>query len=395
MNNKIFSLAFLFTVTAVAVTPSLNTNIKPFYTSMRAMGQGNAFISKVDDSSTIFYNPAALAFIKKSDHQLTLVGADLGDKTMPFVQDIQDIQSQTGLTDNDKATQIANVIEANYGHPLGFRTSLLEYSAAIKNHGWSFIPAQVSFQIIPLKQLGPMIDLNVYKDTSLSYGYGDNINENLSWGATLNIIHRNKLSGMYSAMELAIDEKSLDFKSSVEGVAGQIDLGFLWKPLSSTTPIENKIKEETVTENVFDEGPLSLGLVVRNAITTGYQKTTYINKDATMAPENDPTLIDVGANYAFIKNESHLLDTSIEFKDILSKDNYLLKSSHLGFEYSYLMSWGKTSVMAGLNQGYYTAGIGFTALFFDLSVVTYGEEVGIESNRIENRVKAVTLGFEF
>ena len=68
----------------------------------------------------------------------------------------------------------------------------------------------------------------------------------------------------------------------------------------------------------------------------------------------------------------------------------MYKTIHIGTE----EKWRALAARLGLNQGYFTAGVGLDIGFFDLNLATYGEELGMNAGTIEDRRYALELGFK-
>lgn len=74
MNNlKLTTLLLLifFAFNAKAILPFEDATYPELITSARALGMGNAYISKVDDSTAAFYNPAGLGTVRGTHFHLT------------------------------------------------------------------------------------------------------------------------------------------------------------------------------------------------------------------------------------------------------------------------------------------------------------------------------------
>jgi hypothetical protein len=80
---------------------------------------------------------------------------------------------------------------------------------------------------------------------------------------------------------------------------------------------------------------------------------------------------------------------ALEVTDILNNgDGSVFRLLHLGGE----THWKFVTLRAGLNQGYWTAGLGLRLLFLHLDLASYGEELGLNVGQIEDRRYALSLG---
>ena len=88
-----------------------------------------------------------------------------------------------------------------------------------------------------------------------------------------------------------------------------------------------------------------------------------------------------------------LADTTfaLEVTDIGNNpDGSLYRLIHLGAE----THWSVLAVRAGINQGYWTAGLGLDLRFFTLDAATYGEEMSLNPGGNEDRRYALKIAFQ-
>lgn len=415
----------------VNAADSLSTKISHHYDSMRALGMGNAFTAVADDYSLIYYNPAGFANKKTNEVQFSLVGVGSSPKTLKLVDDVKKASDTQG-TDPEKAQAISDVLEEYYGKSLGGKVQALEMFWIRKNWGVSLIPIDLSVEMSIDRQLGPAIDLNVKGDTTLAYGYGQQVGKYLSAGATAKFVHRVSVEQSVSALELASNSDILSSKRFKEGNLIDFDIGLLWTPawFGQTTvkeekpdglKVESKLPREPQAENELDQAekeiaaadkkeeakpivkeirkdklPLTLGLVVHNALGGSFSQSKMVNKDATEVPTKMYRVIDVGSQYVISEIGDLTIRSMVDFRDMLHPEITFNKSFHAGVEFDYSPSgWFKSQVRGGINQMYYTAGATFLLGVLNIDAVTYGEEVGTTSKKLENRVYAAKVGFNF
>lgn len=160
---------------------------------------------------------------------------------------------------------------------------------------------------------------------------------------------------------------------------------------------EETDKKETVVETDEPEtSPLTLGLVVHNVLGGNFTLSKMVNKDATDVPTQMYRVVDIGSQYRLYAGEDLTIRYMLDFKDLLHPEINFNKSFHTGLEFDYSPStWFKTQFRVGVNQMYYTAGASFLFGIFNIDVATYGEEVGTNSTRVENRVYAAKVGMNF
>lgn len=520
MKNFKITIGLIFFSISAWGAPSLSTKIHSPYSSIRALGMGNAFTAVADDYSLIMYNPAGFARKKHNEIQFTLAGAGVSPKTLNIAKDIK-TASDTQGTDAQKAQAVSDVLDKYYGTILGGKVQALELFWVRNGWGIALLPADLTIDIQINKQLGPALDLNIKGDTTLAFGFGTDLTETLDAGITAKYVHRISVEEIVPALELATNPNILSDKRFREGTALDFDLGFMWTPkwggsskseeksepapeavstpAESTAPavepevkveeaVADKNQEQTTTpaadqstekpadqrapqseeataataapavttdsvaapaageanaaaatavtdkpaepaveappaevkpaETVTEAAPkeekvvetettdeaeeqdsiprLSFGFVVHNVIGGEFKLSKMVNKNATEVPTKMHRVIDVGSQYKLYAGEDFTIRTMLDFKNILHPEINFNKSFHAGLEFDYSPNtWFKTQLRGGVSQMYYTAGASFLFGVFNIDVATYGEEVGTKNTRLENRVYAAKLGFNF
>lgn len=232
-----FSLVLSISTSAMAAE-SLNTKVHNQYQSLRAMGMGNAFTTVADDYSALLYNPAVLARKKRGEIQFTLAGAGVSSSTMTIMTDISDAE-KNAVGDTAKATAISGVLDQYYGKPLGARVQAAELFWVRPNWGIALIPLDLTLDMTVNRQLGPSLDLNIKKDTTLAYGYGKQVTPTISAGVLAKFIHRDSVEQAVSALELATNSNVLSSDRFKEGTNIDAEIGFIWTPeFTKTVKIE-------------------------------------------------------------------------------------------------------------------------------------------------------------
>ncbi len=442
---SILPFALFSQLNSAMAADSLSTKITHHYDSMRALGMGNAFTAVADDYSLIFYNPAGFAKKKANEVQFSVVGAGVSPKTTKLADDIKKAADVQG-SDAVKAQAISDVLDQYYGQNLGGKLQAAEMFWVRKNWGVSLIPVDLSIDMSINRQLGPAIDLNVKGDTTLAYGYGKEVTRYLSVGATAKFVHRISVEQSVSALELASNSDILSSKRFKEGNLVDFDFGVMWTPawfghtvvkeekpdglkveskLTSTAEEKKEEKREPQAENELDQAekeivgvekkeepkkedkpvvkevrvdklPLTLGLVVHNVLGGNFSQSKMINKDAIDVPTKMYRVVDVGSQYVISEFGDLTIRSMLDFRDLMHPEISFNKSFHAGLEFDYSPSgWFKSQLRGGINQMYYTAGATLLLGVLNIDFVTYGEEVGSTSQKLENRVYAAKVGFNF
>lgn len=206
--------------------------------------------------------------------------------------------------------------------------------------------------------------------------------------------------GEATEVKVAEDKKAEEAKpadvAKPEGEAGVVKLGEE-KP-AEVKPEEAKKTEAAVAETKPEasSSPLTLGLTMHNVLGSTFTLSKMVNKNATTTPSKLERTIDIGSQYRLVDGEDFKIRAMLDVKNILHPLASLNRCLHAGIEFDYSPSgWFKTQFRAGMNQMYYTAGATLLLGIVNIDVVTYGEEVGTTTNKIENRVMAAKLGFNF
>lgn len=227
--KSLLTLALLSATQVAFAGNSLSTKIHNQYVSLRAMGMGNAYTAVADDYTLLFYNPAGFAKKKNNEIQFSIVGAGTAKDTMPFAKDVQDASDTQG-DDTDKANAISAVLDKYAGKTMGGRVQAAEMFWIRKHWGFGLVPVDLSLDVTVDKQLGPTVDLNVIKDSTLAIGGGAEVNKELSWGVTIKGTHRLQVSEKLIAVQLATEPDLVDADRASEGFAVDGDIGLLYSP---------------------------------------------------------------------------------------------------------------------------------------------------------------------
>lgn len=242
----------LFVLVKVEAAQSLSTKVRSSYSSIRALGMGNAFTAVADDYSLIFYNPAGFARKPYNEFQISLVGAGVSAKSITIANDIKKASDTVG-SDSAKAQAISDVLDQYYGQSLGGKLQALELFWVRQKWGIALLPADLTVDITVNKQLGPAIDLNVIGDTTAAFGYGTGLTKDIDAGLTLKYVHRVSVQQSVSALELATNPNVLSQDRFNEGTTFDFDLGFMWTPSWFTKKIrQQKIVETKVADPVVE-----------------------------------------------------------------------------------------------------------------------------------------------
>ena len=125
----------------------------------------------------------------------------------------------------------------------------------------------------------------------------------------------------------------------------------------------------------------SLAMTLQDAGNTTFTKTA-----GTDAPPHIPQNLSAGAGFG-IDLPGIDFTTGVELRHLLESEVQFGKKLHLGAE----LSLPIIDLRAGLNQGYFTYGVGMNFFFFHLDAVSYTEELGVYPGQTSDSRYAVSL----
>ena len=140
------------------VVKSLDFSIHEEYISTRAMGMGNAFTAVADDHSAMFYNPAALALRKDGQLRMFIRGG-MDTKSLKLMDEIK---AAKALPEADQTQAYSDLIVSHYGDNFNLRVPTIGAIWVRPGWGIAFIPADVSLDLGVHRQIGPMLNVNLY-----------------------------------------------------------------------------------------------------------------------------------------------------------------------------------------------------------------------------------------
>lgn len=375
---------FLFILTVVTpkayAVKSLDFTIHQEYTSTRALGMGNAFIAVADDHSGMFYNPAALAWRKDGVfHAFLRAGID--DQILDLQDEIKKAEDAA-----DPETAMADLIASKYGEHYYSRIPTLGGVYVRPRWGFAFIPADLSIDASVHQQVGPTLNVNGYLDSTLAMSYARPVSwfkgQEISWGATLKAVHRVHAGQMVLAAQLADGKDIFDEKDANEGMTIDADIGLMWR-----------IKKPT---GFLQYMKPTWAFVVRNVGDYGFPMQFDLISEKSGKPPKLVRRFDLGSKFElphFWVFDPHI---ALDIRDIGHPNWTPKKGFHAGAELYWTMyKWWKGHWAAGINQGYWTAGLGARLGWFQLDVASFGEEVGTSDAPKESRRYMVELSLDF
>ena len=383
---SICALVFSLGGQALAAT-ALFTDIHHQYESIRALGMGDAFTAVANDSSALFYNPAAYSRFEESNLRLNLVDLTEASNDQTCQNLVNTIQSTTNVT------TIINALQTFYGNQCGARVKLTEVSFASQNWGMAFVPADVTIDLQVNNQAAPSLNLRAFGDSTLAVALSRPIrNESwglLSWGATIKGIQREYVSTQLNALDLAANSsavnQALTTGSASSGFTADIDLGFLFTPYMPGA------------WDWLREAKPTFAVVGHNLLDYGFTSQPFkIGSTQYGTPEKLNRVFDLGTRFELPSFWVFHGRLALDERDLNHPQFDWRRGFHIGAEFDWaLSSWWKGAWRAGMSEVFYPT-FGFTGIFsiFRLDLATWANEVGTYVNPVPSRMYEVCLSMD-
>ena len=361
----LLSLFILLGSDALAYAPILHE-----FTSVRAEGMGDVRYTTGLYEENFFANPARATDNPEDQFQLPKLSVEAGSAT------IGTIGSLTSSGSNGLST-----FKDAVGKPLSARVQMVfpaYYNTNFLTDYWSLAAGMiVSAQTVPELSQAGTIDPTTLIAAGPAITLGRRLldEHRLSVGLTLHTEFRANSKSSYSVQDFLGGTNISEALKGGNGLGYDFDVGTTFKPHWTLGGFE-----------------YLLSFAINNGLNGKYDQ---ISKPIS-SWGGDPLQSNRTYNFGVSATKSDVLFFDSIVFAIESTDNgnnpdgSIYRTLHLGTE----AIWKDLAFRAGVNQGYFTAGVGLDLGFFDVNFATYGEELGLNPGVLEDRRYAVELGFQ-
>lgn len=339
----------------LASSLAVAADIPQNWISVRALGMGNAYTAVVEDGDALFYNPAALSRVEGINWTIFDLHAGLnGMETVTLIpQVIADIDTDPGGT-----------MQRIYGKRLwaggGGKSAI--YMPYFGFAGYASTEAGFSAE----NQANPVLNTNYFFDYGIAVGSSiDLVPGIFSIGGTARRVNRTGTTMPLTASTLgSLDPAVLEAEFKRRGTGYGLDLGALIRLPGPVSP--------------------AISFVYRDVGFTSFNH----EEGAGAPPRIEPEML-VGGSIT-IDAPFITITPAFDYRHMQRSDIAVGNKISLGVEIDLPL----IDLRAGLNQGYYTAGVGLNLGLLRVDAATYGVELGAYPGQHEDRRYLVQLTFE-
>ncbi len=333
-----------------------------FYQGIRQLGMGGAGIALVNDETSLLTNPAGLG--KLRDYILTVVDPEVGgsEKDVGIILNGQpaELINAQGLLSNLRNPK-------NMGKHFHLRGQVFP-SAVFPNFGIGLL-AKYEYNA-EVDDTDTDYKLQYTNDIAAVVGYNFRF-----WDGRLKIGFNGRLINRVTVNEtFPTTSTNLEFKNiASQGIGLASDVGVILSAPIRYLP--------------------SLAAVVRDVGNTQYNVADGILSGEAGEPPQTAQSIDVAFAFFPIFANKVRSSISVEYRGIDSPDEVdALNRIHAGIELNFS---DVIYVRGGMNQIYWTGGLEFQSSKFQFQAATYGEEIGTNLHKREDRRYVGKFSFRF
>lgn len=348
LSSFLFLLFFYSAQSFAAAIPDM-------YTSVRALGMGNAYLGLATETDALFYNPAGIA--RNGGINIKLFGLGVGVGGIETAKELMDFNGTSG---QEFVSALNNLYGKNtwIGASGKVGISLPFFSAAVYN------TADVG--LLFNNPVYPQIEANAVNDLGYTMGVGVPLGPFIHWGLSLKYIKRWGTRDPLSVSTLAnLDFQSLQDRYMQWGRGYGMDMGVNFLvPTPFVKPIfsavwrnigDTQFKSDNLSVDIPSEkGEMALGAAL---------------------------LIDLP-----------LLSVTpaVDLRYLNNNDLQITRKINFGVEIGLPL----LDLRGGFREGYYTGGVGVNLGFIRFDAATYGVELGAYPGQLEDRRYMVEVSMD-
>ena len=394
MQNNMKKIISLVLICATSSLMALGAEHAYLYKDPRIMGMGGANIAVGGYSTSIFSNPAGLAKLDKKNGMIVDIfglGASTSSKTLSFISDINNIQTDANI--NPNATNDMIALLSKYSGKY-FHVNIDNYTS-VSNNGDDFA---WSIGLLSNADVNYMVHANggasFLETTTRVYGgvvlggakkYTTEIGD-LDIGLGLKYIKQTSVEGGLTINDLLNNgdlAKYLQDKYKKDSSGFGLDIGAI------LSPFKESYWHPSVGLSILNIGSMGMDN------NYGAQPMT-VNIGASVSPEV-PVIesLTLAVDYVdmFNANKVRFYDINGKIASDLSESDFM-KRLRLGVGIGLINStFFSMKLNGGFYQSAYTAGIDLEVAIFKISLATYQEEVGTAGASNTDRRYMAKLGF--
>jgi hypothetical protein len=328
--------------------------IYEFYNGIRSLGMGGAYVTVVNDETSIYSNPAGLG--KLRDMFITIV-----DPEMDFSGNLTDIIDFSNVSNAYSVQGLLNALNTNLGKHFHGRVQVSP-SIVLPNFGIGLLGKySLDGEVDPT---GTTFTLNYLNDYALTLAYNFRF-----WDGIIKIGFNSKLINRIEANEeMPASTTGLLIKNiASEGVGISTDVGVILSAPIRFLP--------------------SIGAVVRDVGGTNFTLSDgMFLQPGDNRPQRQKQKLDAG--FAIFPILGHGVRATLtgEVHDVLTDDTEekqeIMRRVHAGLEFNIADFF---FIRGGMNQRFWTTGFEFASERFQLQGTIYGEDIGTPQNPREDR----------
>lgn len=329
----------------------------------RQMGMGGAAIGVVNDETSLLSNPAGLGKLRDFIFTVADPEIEIGSGAYSVAR-----LNAMNTFDPQKTLDMINEKHA-YGVPMSLRGQVFP-SFVVPNFGVGLFAKQEVFALVDEEQENYRFDY--FKDYAFVMGF------NLSfWDGRIKLGFNGRV---VNRSEVREDELSPEADDLVlddmikEGIGVASDIGLILTAPWAWLP--------------------SVSAVLRDAGGTSYNARRGLFKETELRPQSTNESLDVAVALFPILGNYTRASWTAEYRDILtaSEEKNAMRRFHTGVEFNFYDAF---FVRAGMNQMYWTAGLELALRNYQLQLASYGEEVGLGEDKMQDRRYIFKFAYRF